>query len=150
MEKAYVRNPKGIARGKYEANDQDHEDFEQERQIKEWLNREGNDRAIDFQYITSKGTARNTILKSSIRLDQKIGEDGSGTFADIIAGCDGRDFIERGDFDGFEIDASEKIRGYLFILGFNQGEIKWLQKTLLLSMEQKRSRLWKSLIDSES
>jgi hypothetical protein len=42
-EKAYIKNPKGTRGGvgKFGTNEQDLEDFEQELQIREWLEREG-------------------------------------------------------------------------------------------------------------
>ncbi len=87
---AYIKNPKDQGGSKF-LSAQDQEDFEQEMHIKAWLEREG--RAADFGYehINRKGNARNTLVRAHVHLDAKVQEDGSGTFADLVAGSDGRD-----------------------------------------------------------
>lgn len=148
MENRYVSNEK--RGGKFELCDEDKEDFEQEKLIEEWLEREGRAGAIDFKHITRKGTARNTLDTRSIRLDQKTFDDGTGTLADVVAGSDGRDLECR--LDGVEIEPSfeEKVSGSLSALGFNQGEIKWLIKMWKSSMEQNNLLSEKLATDSES
>lgn len=133
---------------KWDKCEQDIEDFEQEKQIQEWLSQNGNGE-FEFKHITSKGTARNTLIKAAFSLDQEISVNGSSTFSDLIAGSDGRD-LECGPItDELEPDAREKISGYLFALGFNQGDVKWIIKTLQLSTQRNKSHFEKSLIDSE-
>jgi hypothetical protein len=102
----YLRNPKGVKGGKYGASEQDQEDFEQEKLIKQWLSKSG---AGEFEYkhISRKGTARNTIDQRSIRLDAQVqDEPGSRTYADVIAGSDGRDLECR--LDASEVDERPK------------------------------------------
>lgn len=84
---------------------EDEEDYAQERLIKEWLEREGGARDFEYKHINRQGNARNTLVRAQVRLDQQINEDGSGTFADLIAGCDGRD-LECGRSDHEANDAS--------------------------------------------
>lgn len=89
-------------------NEEDEEDFEQEKLIKEWLEREGRDGEIELKHISRKGTARNTLVKASISLDEKMSDDDSkGTFADLIAGCDGRDLDDGEPDDPFEREIEE-------------------------------------------
>lgn len=131
------------------SNEQDLQDFEQEIEIKRWLECEGRTDKIDLKYISCKGTARNTLLRGAFSLDQKIGEDSSGTFADIIVGSDGRDLFG-GDRDiDFRREAEQKIRWYLSALKFNEGEIKWLLTILLSSTAKNKPHLEKYLNDSE-
>jgi len=137
MENRYVSSEK--RGGKYELCDEDKEDFKQEKLIQEWLEREGSAGAIEFKHISSKGTARNTLVKASIRLDEKIFDDGAGTYADLVVGSDGRDFDCGRIGDESLPTAQEKIFGYLSALGFNQGEIKCLEKIM-----------WKSSITESS
>lgn len=133
--KQYIRNPKGKG-GKWDTNDQDKEDHEQEQRIQEWLKREGKSFGAEFKHITRKGTARNTLIKGSISLDQKIAEDGerSGTYADIIAGCDGRDFESGDEFIDPTDKARKEIFWYLSALGFNKEEAMCLVKILKSSL----------------
>ncbi len=146
-EKTYIRNPKGIAQF------DDTEDFEQEMRIREWLKCEGMHDEFEFQHITRKGTARDTRIGAHggfVRLDQKIGDDESSTFADIIAGCDGRD-LERGEqLDEPPIDPYDQISGYLLAIGVKQKEIPCLQKILKSSIRQSMWRSEKFQIDLES
>lgn len=112
--------------------DEDIEDYEQELRIKEWLNREGID-GFELKHITRNGTARNTRVRASISLDQKISEDSTGTFADLIAGSDGRDYFFGEECDeGSKPDKRELLKGYLSEIGFLKGEIKWLMEKMLL------------------
>jgi hypothetical protein len=137
--------------GKWDTNDEDVEDFEQEKLIAEWLKREGMSGAVDLQHINRKGHARNTLIKASISLDQQVGdESGSATFADLIAGSDGRDLEVGGDDCDPELEAQEQVSRYLLILGFNQGELEWLTKMLKLSIDPKLQRSLKSLTSLES
>lgn len=133
MGKEYVRDPKALGGNKF-VSAEDHEDCAQEKLIQEWLRREGSAVDFDFKHITSKGTARNTLVKAQVRLDAQIQDDSAGTFADLIAGSDGRDLYSGGDDDETSFTATEKIYGYLSALNFNEGEIKWLVKKLKSSM----------------
>jgi hypothetical protein len=136
---AWIRNPKGLpSQGKYEICEQDLEDYEQEKLIQEWLKREGRTDEFESKYISRKGTARNTIDKRSIRLDAQISDEhGSGTYADIIAGSDGRDLECRGDGD--EVDrgpapAAERLESeldlFLDAIGVTEGVKAWAKKSL--------------------
>ncbi len=147
-EKPYIKNQKDQGGSKWLCA-QDQEDFEQEKLIKEWLKHEGNDSEFGYQHINRKGNARNTLVRASISLDQKITEDGQGTFADLIAGCDGRDLVCRDDTDESPAEAIEVIYGYLSALGFNKGEIEWLTRTLKLSILENNSHFEKYRIDLE-
>ena len=116
--KAYIKNPNGSAggQGKWGANEQDLEDFEQEKLIQDWLRENGGDTEFEFKHISSKGTPRNTLIKASFSLDQEIKTDSSGTFADLIIGSDGRD-LECGpvvdDFDERLSEAEAMITGVI-------------------------------------
>lgn len=145
--KNYVRNPKGITK-KYGPSEQDEEDFEQEQRIKEWIASQ-NGGEFGYQYINSKGNARNSGIKASVSLDQKITPDGTGTFADIIAGHDGRDLECGVGADEDEIDPGEKIEVYLLALKFAKEEIPWLIIILKKLILENKSLLPKSAIDSE-
>lgn len=93
MSKPYIRNQKGFieGQGKWGICEQDKEDFDQEKIIQEWLKREGRTEQLEYKHISSKGTPRNTLDTRSIRLDQKVSDgESSRTYADIIAGSDGR------------------------------------------------------------
>lgn len=153
-ENRYIRNPKANRSGfgKFGATEEDIADFEQERQIEDWLNREGRAGQIELAYISSKGTVRSSLLKASISLDQQVGAhgDGRGTFGDLIAGSDGRDLECGSVTDEIERDPREKILWHLSTLGFNTGEFEWLIKTLQLSIKANTVRLRKSARDSES
>ena len=92
----YIRNPKDPGGSKYLCA-QDEEDFEQEKQIEAWLAREGRSGELEFQHFNRKGNARNTLVRAQVRLDAQISEDETGTFADLIAGSDGRDLELRTD-----------------------------------------------------
>ncbi len=149
MSKAYIKNQKDPGGSKFVCAE-DHEDFEQEKLIQEWLKREGRSGQLEYHHINSKGNARNTLVKASISLDQKVGDEIDGArFGDLIAGSDGRDLECGSDPPETEREAEEVIHGYLFALGFNQGELEWLIKMLKLSMEQKQWLLEKSPTDSE-
>lgn len=118
-------------------NDQDEEDFKQEKLIKEWLNREGRSDQFDCQYINRKGNARNTVGTRSLGLDQKINEDGSGTFADIVAGCDGRDLECGGDAheadDGPKTAAivlDEQLDLFFDAIGIGEETKAWAKKAI--------------------
>ena len=127
--------------------DKDQEDFEQEKLIHEWIiSQQQSDIEFDFKHINSKGNARNTLVRASFSLDQKISEDTKGTFADLIAGCDGRDLFSGADID---CDAATLIRIYLMELGINGGLQEWVIKTLLWSMNQKGWHSLTSETDSE-
>lgn len=125
-------------------SNEDTEDFEQEKKIQEWLSSIANESRkieFDFKHITSKGTARNTRVRASISLDQKISEDSEGTFADIIAGCDGRDTIDRIYTPEIleETDPEKAALEIYSAMGFNEEESIWLARnSQLLIMMVKR------------
>lgn len=148
----YIRNPKGrIERGKWEPGSDDFEDYEQESRIKEWLRNEGRTDEIDLKYINSKGNARCDFVKATIRLDQQIrNESGSATYADLIAGSDGRDLECRVGDNESDYSAEDKMEIYLTCLGFNKGEVKWLIKIFKLSIRGNMKLLPTSQTDSES
>lgn len=71
---------------------EDLKDFEQEKRIKEWLSSQSHeDRGIVLPYTSSKGTARNSRVRAAFSLDQKVCNDSETTFANFVAGSDGRD-----------------------------------------------------------
>lgn len=147
--KGYIRNPKGIEGHAWGPSEQDQEDFEQEKRIEEWLKSEGSAVEFGYQYRNSKGNARNSGVRAQVRLDQKIGEDRSRTYADIIAGCDGRDLEGRGELVDLEAEARETIFWYLSSIGLDERTIQWAIKTLKLSVLENKTHLEKFLIDSE-
>jgi len=147
MQDKYIRNPKELGGSKF-ISAQDEEDCEQEKLIQEWLKQQGKVGAVELKHINRKGTARNTLVKAEVRLDQKIGEDTETTFADFIAGSDGRDLYSGGSADDIKSEPIEKIHGYLFALGFNQGEIKWLIKIFKSSVTKRQLHSEKFLNDS--
>lgn len=111
--------------------DQDREDFEQEKRINEWLNRDysGRPELLESWHINRKGNARNTLIQARFSLDQNVRKDDArgGTFADLVAGYDGRD-LENGDGDyhfreHFESTVTETLQA----LGLREREIEWLK-----------------------
>lgn len=146
--KPYVRDPNAAGGSKF-VSAEDQEDFAQEQEIQQWLEREGLAGQFELKHITRKGTARNTLVRAEVRLDQEIADDGSGTFADLIAGSDGRDLYGGGDDIELTPEPIDKVRGYLQFLGFNKGDIEWVIKTLKLSVRENKWLLEKYPIDSE-
>lgn len=143
----YVRNPKDPG-GHDRLCKQDIEDFEQEQLINDWLKREGAAGAVEFKYINRKGAARNTIDQRSVRLDWQVrDEKGSGTYADFIAGSDGRDLECRLDFErGLESPEKsaadlldEKIEEFCEILNLT-GSAEWIKKSLRESQNLEKLR----------
>lgn len=133
----YLRNPKGTKGGKYGPSEQDQADFEQEKLIKEWLEREGRTDEFGYQHINRKGLARNTTVRAQVRLDQQIREDGTGTFADLIAGCDGRDLECGRDSDETpdrQETAADRLESELNLffdaIGVSEGTKKWGMKSV--------------------
>lgn len=121
-DKPYIRDPSGRNNGKWGINDQDQDDFEQEVLIQQWLESQGHG-GFDFKHISRKGTARNTLIAASFSLDQEIKIDGagSGTYADLIVGRDGRDLFD-GDNNDEEQDPYAELCGYVgAILGLVRG-----------------------------
>lgn len=107
-------------------NREDNEDYEQELAIREWLRRNGSPR-FDFTSINSKGNSRHIGDMGSFSLDEKIAnDDGCGTYADIIAGSDGRD-MESGEAcnedDNDSLGASLEM--LLISIGVKGGVLKW-------------------------
>lgn len=118
-------------------SDQDQEDYEQERAIQEWLRKSSPERLGEFEskHITRKGTARNTLVRANFSLDQEIRRDepGGGTYADLIAGFDGRS-LEDGNADyHFREHFIGTVWETLTALGLNRGDIECLIKMWLRS-----------------
>jgi hypothetical protein len=113
--------------------EQDQEDFEQEQKIKEWIAKVDKEATVKFDYkhINSKGNIRNTLVRASSSLDQEIQTDAKGTFADLVAGCDGRDL-----YCGREPSVSEILDAYLYFLGLSEEDSEWVIKTLKLWANQ--------------
>lgn len=133
--KTYIRNPKGALK-KFGANEQDEADFAQEKLIQKWLRDKGTTGEFEFQYINRKGNARSSNDQKSVRLDSKIKDEaGSETYADIIAGCDGRDLECGIDFDEIEpktpAERLDEATDYFFdSIGVSEGTKRWAKKVL--------------------
>ena len=135
---------------KWDLSQEDLDDYEQEKQIQEWLARSGNKNGIDLVHINSKGNARNTRVRASVSLDQEIQTDSKGTFADLIAGhSDGSSSLGRPDAENPR-DAAATLDGYLALLGFNEEDTEWLIEKLKSSDQMRKTRLRRYRIDSES
>lgn len=146
MAKSIKCNPlpnKKPAHGKWLC-EQDADDFEQELSIQKWLESQDEAPEFDFKHISSKGTARNTLVRASFSLDQKITEDSSGTFADLIAGSDGRDL-----FSGNEPTLEDILDAHFVFLGFDEELSEWLIKKLKSSQPNDKLLLERFLTDSE-
>lgn len=165
MQRPYIRDPKGKApKGKWETNEEDQEDFAQEQLIQEWLRKEGADVEFEFKHISRKGTARNTIDKRSIRLDAKVSdENGSRTYADIIAGSDGRDLecglgIDQSESKTPEEELEEAFDLFFDAIGVGEGTKQWAKKSIksaeslrsLRSLMKEEEQFEISLINLES
>lgn len=137
MSEKYVRNQKDPGGSKYLCA-QDEEDFEQEKAIKDWLEREGRADDFGYQHINRKGTARNTLVRAQVRLDAQIQTDETGTFADRIAGSDGRD-LECAGGAGSTDDAdantapfylAKQVDAFLDGIGADERTREWVKKSL--------------------
>lgn len=124
--------------------DEDVEDYEQERAIREWLSRENKSDDFNFTAITRNNTVKRTNLRAAFSLDQKLSIDGEDTFYEVVAGDDGRELYQAN-----EIRPEEYIDAYLSCMGFNEEDTEWLIATLKLSERASRSRFEKFLIDLE-
>lgn len=126
--------------------EQDEEDYEQDKAIKDWIENNPQGRDVDFEYkfINSKGNTRNTLIRAALSLDQQIQTNSTGTFADLIKGSDGRDLYceESPGADAF-IDA------YLNALGLKEGLKEWVIKILKLSVLESNWLSKKSQTDLE-
>jgi hypothetical protein len=124
---------------------EDEEDYEQEKAIQDWLKTQqrANDK-FNYQYINSKGNARNSRVRASFSLDQKIKEGETGALADFVAGSDGRDL-----YNGEAADAGEYLDAYLACLGLDEETSEWVVKTLKLSVGQSKLHLETFLTDLE-
>jgi len=135
----YKRNPKDPGGSKHVCA-QDEEDFAQERAIQDWLEREGRVDDFGFEHINRKGNARNTLVRAQVRLDAKVQEDGSSTFADLIAGCDGRDLECAGGDRPADGDAEPTYSAAVHLeseldlfckgIGLTGGETEWVKKSV--------------------
>lgn len=133
--------------------DQDREDFEQEKLINEWLNQSqpGRPELLEQRHINRQGNARNTLVRASFSIDQSIGKDNprGGTFADIVAGSDGRD-LENGCSDyHFDEHFNGTVWETLTALGLDSGDISCLIKMWLHSGNLSEKLSLTSMIDSE-
>lgn len=126
--------------------EQDEEDHEQDKAIKNWLenNPQGRDVDFDYKFITRKGTARNTLVRASFSLDREISEHGTGTLADFVKGSDGRDL-----YSGDSVSPDVAIDAYLYFLGFEEELTEWIVKMLKLSANQSNWLSEKYQTDSE-
>src|SRR6266540_571563 len=108
---------------KFGLSNEDIADFEQEMLIKNWLK----DKDIDFKFnhISSTGQAKNTLIKSSISLDQKCSDESKNLFSNIIAD-------QKEQYTESEDPENVIIRN-LNGLGFKDGVETWLVKILKLS-----------------
>lgn len=112
---------------KFFLNNEDNEDYEQELAIKQWLEQNGNP-GFDFTSINRKGNARHIGDVGCFSLDQKISEEnGGGTYADLVAGSDGRD-LECGedlgeDDNGMSAECCLEI--LLKSIGANKEALRW-------------------------
>jgi len=110
---------------------QDLEDYEQEIEIKKWLEREGIS-GFEFSTINRNGNPRHIGDVGAFSLDEKIGDsEESGTYADIIAGSYGRD-QEHGENlrdEGLEaLNIGSSIESLLAPMGLNWEVILWAKK----------------------
>jgi len=123
-------------------SEEDEEDYEQEKRIKEWLEKQNGQ--FEYQYINSKGNVRTSNFQGA-RLDKTVAEDTTTTFLDVITGCDGRDLEYRRS-----VNVYQEIDKWLFCLGFNEEMSEWIVKIMLKSLELKSSsRLEKFLTSLE-
>jgi hypothetical protein len=131
--------------------DQDKEDAEQERKILEWA--KSADKQITLTHINQSGTISSSLCRGSFSLDEATStEERSGTYADIIAGSDGRELYDDDPDRGYEqiLDrADDLIRETLRALSFKEMEIEWLNK-MWCSLVKSEDKLFQTLmIDSE-
>jgi len=126
---------------------EDYDDFDQEKNIQIWLenNFQAGNGAFDFKYINRKGTARHSRVRASLSLDQKIREDSTGTFADIVGGCDGRDL-----YTGDSPDANHILNEYIKALIPEEEITRWLLQILKYWIVKNEKLFLTSPIDSES
>lgn len=162
---AYIRNPKEPGGTRHLALE-DEEDFAQESAIREWLEREGRVSEFEYSAFTRKGTARSLVDRKSVRLEQKVrDEPGSRTYADIIAGSDGRDLecrLDPDEADDGPETAADRLEAELDLffdaIGASEGMRAWGKKSVksaesIRSLRQSMKddeRLEISMIDLES
>jgi hypothetical protein len=130
-------------------NEEDEEDFEQEKKIRDWLNESGSKERFEFKSINREGNARHIGVAASFSLDQKVGEDTDTTFADVVAGSDGRDLFGGENAGPTEYLDWEQIQEYLEMLGMDEGLTRWVTKTLKWSVLNNKSLFRKLLTDLE-
>lgn len=127
--------------------EQDKEDFEQEKKIREWQGkRKSRWDKIDYLRINygRKGSPRHTGNVRSISLHAEVGEDGARTLEDFIAGSDGRDL-----YGGNELSFDEILNAHLECMGLGEDLSEWVTKRLKLSEARSQSRFQKFLTDLE-
>lgn len=109
---------------KFSSTEQDHEDFEQELLIKQWLEKKRIEDQFDFKYISKNETPRTSNLKASLSLDQPITEGENGNFHDYFVGIDAREFYNE------EPEPGQIVREHLYTLLRNKELVLWVEKTL--------------------
>ncbi len=145
VDDSYIRDPKGTRGGKFGPSEQDEEDCEQEKLIQEWLKQQGSAAEFEYKHINRKGSARNTVVRAQVRLDQKIKDDTAGTFADLIAGCDGRDLECRLDGVPTEPKAAAEILDssidwFFDAIGVTEDTKQWAKNSLKSAESLRRLR----------
>ena len=130
-------------------SEEDEEDFEQEKKIRDWLNESGSKERFDFKSINREGNARHIGVNAAFSLDQKVGEDTDTTFADFVAGSDGRDLFSGGDAGPTEYLDWEQLQDYLAMLGMDERLMEWVTKTLRWSVLNNKKLFRKLLTDLE-
>jgi collagenase-like PrtC family protease len=128
---------------------EDVDDFEQEERIRQWLaSQKSGPSGFVFAYTSRKGNARHARVRASFSLDQKVFEDGKGTYQDIVAGSDGRDLLDREDIES-AVEPKTLMLANLNALKIEGELAEWVVQTLK-SWIQKNERLFQTLaIDSE-
>lgn len=129
-------------------SEQDVEDHEQEKLINDWLKKAGSTERVESAYTNSQGNLRGSFNKPHVSLDQKVFEEDGFTYADIIAGSDGRDLVD-GEEEFNPEDFYTVARETLTALGLKKGETQWLIRTWLQSETLNEMPSLISMIDSE-
>lgn len=125
---------------KFYLTKQDLEDYEQEKRIQEFLQREGKDvSGIAFRYLTRSGRPKSSQTPASISIDQEIKDGESGRYLDTIGKCSEEieNFIN-GGIDTEEVDPEKQIGIYLEALGFKGRVLSWTKRMLRKSLKIKK------------
>lgn len=124
---------------KYRSID-DEEDFEQEKKIKEWADR--NNINLDYKYTTKNNTAKNSFRDQS--LDKKFSNDNDGCLLDILVGQDGNDLYKEA-----ETEFDEILDAHLYFLNIDEETAVWVIKILKSFQQKNKMLLERFLTDSE-